>query len=197
MLQKIVLVLWKGIQQILGIADPEHVWKWIGEEGKPRWSLGFWFDGFNYQAVLEPSQSRPKTIGLFVSGPCPGSVNVGGGVHYLPALLPGHRLAELKEQGMSSSQVERVLKREIRYEMSLADEFENGLWESYRMTVMVKRGRTVLATRVIDGLKLDPNRLMLGGETHVNTCATSQAAALRDEALQSLKGMAHAVIHLH
>jgi hypothetical protein len=29
------------------------------KEGSPRWSLGFWFDGFN-QAIIEPSQRHPK-----------------------------------------------------------------------------------------------------------------------------------------
>jgi hypothetical protein len=195
MLQQIVKTLWKSIQKILGIADPEYVWKWIGENGSPSWSLGFWFDSFNYQAVLQPSANRPASIGLFVDYPCMGSIDVGNGVHYLPALKPAHRLSELLESGMSKQMAERTLKREIRSEMSLTDEFEMGVWQAYKLIVMVKRGRTVLAIESVDGLKVDPHQLMLGGELHVTSIALSHRVSLRDAALLRLKDMSHAVIH--
>lgn len=197
MLRQILKAFLNGLQMLLGIADPEHVWKWIGTEGSPRWSLGFWFDGFNYQAILEPSQRHPKTIGMFLDYPCTGSIDVGDGVHYLPALMPSHRLAELIDSGLSKAMAERAVKREIRNEMNLTDEFEAGVWSPYKLTVMVKRGRTVLATKSVDGLKVDPHRLMLGGELHVTNCALSHRAGLRDAALQRLKDMSHAVMHLH
>lgn len=197
MLQQIVKALWKIIQQILGIAEPEFVWKWMGEEGHPRWSLGFWYDGFNYQALMELSPNRPKSIGLFVDYPCLGSIEVGNGVHYLPALMPSHRLAELMDLGMAKPMAERALKREIRSEMNLTDEYETGVWTAYKLTVMVKRGRTVLASTSVDGLKVDPHRLMLGGELHITTSALSQRVSLRDSALLRLKEMTHSAVQLH
>jgi len=195
MLQQIVKAIWKALQVFLGIADPEHVWKWIGQQGSPRWSLSFWYDGFNYQAVIEPSIRRPNAVGMFMDYACTGSIDVGDGVHYLPALLPSHRLDELIDSGLTKQAADRALKREIRSEMALTDDYEAGLWCPYKLTVLVKRGRTVLASKSVDGLKLDPQRLMLGGELHVTTVALSYRASLRGAALKRLKDMSHAVIH--
>lgn len=197
MLRQILMSLWNDLQVLLGIADPEHVWKWIGTEGSPRWSLGFSFDGFNYQAILEPSQRHPKTIGMFLDYSCTGSIDVGDGVHYLPALMPSHRLAELIDSGLSQSMAERALKREIRNEMKLTDDFEAGLWSPYKLTVLAKRGRTVLASKSVDGLKVDPHRLMLGGELYLTKCAMSHRDDLRDAALQRLKDMSRSAVHIH
>jgi hypothetical protein len=195
MLKQIVKAIWKALQVFLGISDPEHVWKWIGQEGNPRWSLSFWYDGFNYQAILQPSMRRPNAVGMFMDYACSGSIDVGEGIHYLPALMPSHRLQELIDSGLSKQAADRALKREIRTEMALTDAYDAGLWCSYKLTVLVKRGRTVLASKSTDGLRMDPQRLMLGGELHVTDVALNHRVLLRDAAIKRLKSMSSSAMH--
>lgn len=179
------------IASLLGIASAEHEWKWSGQPGTPRWELLFDFDGFQYAAELAPSNGRPANIGRFSDYPCVNSMEMASGVHYVPTRHKAIVLQDFIDSGMSAFQADRAYRKLLRHEMTATDEYDRGMWTTYRMVVSIKRGRSELATDTIDGINTDPSVLMFGGELHVTEAALGLRDSLRQAAIDKLKFMSN------
>lgn len=179
----------------LGITPAKYVWMWCGEPGWPRWDLEFDSEGFSFRAVLAPDLNRPSFVGRFVTFAGPDTVSLDGKTFYIPARLPSLVKEELIDSGMTPTQAEKQWRRVVQKEMLVTDSFDRGYVKTYSVNIVVKRGRSELASTSCGEILMDPALLILGGETHVTDIVLAERQMLISAALSNLKQMAAPVIH--
>lgn len=183
------------ILTLVGKTAPKYVWMWCGEPGWPRWDLEFDSEGFSFRAVLSPDLNSPSFVGRFVSFAGPDTVSFDGKSFYIPARMPSVVKEELIESGMTPAQAEKQWRRLVQKEMLITDSYERGYVKTYSVNIVVKRGRSELASTMRGEILMDPALLILGGETHVTQIVLDERQMLMSAALSSLKQMAAPVIH--